>query len=113
MTIFGASGEQESRGLVVDIYTIVEDQLELVPASEFSIDREIHAVDFCGHRAFQFTGERTHWIHVIIVLLAIRNVPLGYHERAILTPIVPNVSHNLSNETHSFLITRRRISITA
>lgn len=98
MTVFGASGEQKSRGLVVDVDAVVEDQLELVPAGEFAIDREIHAIELRGHRTFQLAGERTHRIHVIVVLLAIGNVPLGHHERAVLAPIVPNVSHNLSND---------------
>lgn len=98
MTVFGASGEQEPRGFVVDVYAVVENQLELVSAGEFAIDREIHAMEFCGHCTFQFTGERTHWIHVIVVLLAIRNIPFSHHEGTVLLPIIPNMSHDLSNE---------------
>lgn len=60
MTTFGASGEQEPRGFVVDIYAVMEDQLELVSARKFAIDREIHAIKFRGHGAFQLAGECAH-----------------------------------------------------
>lgn len=112
MAVFGASGEQEPRSLVVDVDAVVEDQLELVSASEFAIDREIHTMEPCSHCAFQLAGKRSHRIHVIVVLLSIRYVPLGHHERTILPPIVPNVSHNLSNDPHMSYMHRRK-SITA
>lgn len=60
MTIFGASGEQKPRGFIADVYAIMEDQLELVSAGEFAIDRKIHAMEFRGHRAFQLAGKCAH-----------------------------------------------------
>lgn len=103
MTVLGGSGEQEPRGLAARVHAMVEDQLELVPAGELAIDGQVHAIELGGHYALQLAGERAHQAHVVEVLLPVRNVPLGYHERTVFAPIVHNVLHNLPNDGRELL----------
>jgi len=95
MAIFWTPGEQEPRGLVTGIHAVVENQFELVSAGDLAVNRQIHAMKLGGHCTFQLAGKGAHQTHVIVVLLATWDVPLGYHKRTVLSPIVLNVLCNL------------------
>ena len=75
---------------------------------DLAIDRQIHVIHLGGDRAFEFTGERAHHVHIIFISLSIRYVPFGHHERPILVPIFLDVLHNLSNKISIVRRNKRR-----